>query len=224
MYDWDYKSVESRGFPDRESIPLSVFLYFNETFDAQPEVVDGIKTGLDQLYNQTPMDYYEILVHQDTLNISIQGDNQVERRNDFFDSWYNAGDPIHPDYRGIHLASSNEFTGGEATGGQNKGGAFASAESAVDGTQCCQNYYVNSHLHEILHCTINSNIKRVQEMGDDEHQLGTIYSDGRKSPMASREYSGKVGECSSLYAADGESEQLSECEVQATELTIEQKF
>jgi hypothetical protein len=83
---------------------------------------------------------------------------------------------------------------------------------------------VNSNLHEILHCTVNNEIERVQEMGDDEHELGTIYSGGRKSPLASREAAGQSGECSSYYDADGESEELSWCEVEATEQTIEQKF
>lgn len=224
MSEWNYEAAESRGFPSNDSIPLSIMLYFNENFDAQSEIVAGLKTGLDQLYDNTLMDYYEILVHQDTLDITIEGDTQRERRNDFFDSWWNNGDPVHPDYIGVHLASSNQFTGGEATGGQNSGGAFTSAESAVDGTMCCQDYYVNSHLHEVLHCTINSKINRVQQMGDNEHELGTIFSNNKKSPMASREASGQAGECSSSYSGDGETENLSQCEIEATELTIKQEY
>lgn len=224
MSEWDFEVVASRGEATADSTPLSICLYFNENFDAQSEIVDGLTTGLDDLYLDTPMDYYEILVHQDTLDITIEGDTQVERRNDFFDSWWNNGDPVHPNWVGVHLASSNQFTGGEATGGQTSGGAFASSESAVDGTMCCEDYYVNSHLHEVLHCTINSNIQKVDDMGNNEHELGIVYSDGKKSPMASREESGQSGQCRSSYSASGESENLSWCEKQATELTIEQEF
>ncbi|WP_049972587.1 hypothetical protein [Haladaptatus cibarius] len=131
-----------------------------------------------------------------------------------YNQWLNYSGPNNKEnVRGCHLCVGSQNIGGRAES-PNDGGAWNWSQDAILGWGSAD-YYKSLSVQEVFHAYINEANPTIQSMipGNDEHDLGSVYSNNASTPMAAGyPNSQQSGTCSSSYSASTWTETLNTCE------------
>jgi hypothetical protein len=215
-----YKDLYIRLYANTSSIESRLTSY----------VENGFSSILDQLLNNNAIDYYQISLCDENFNISFsdKGDFLSKFRSECKDRGYDA-------YIGAHLAAGTGMNGGVAYSGTN----YSSFKQPTYGVFNCdgtpKEAEKNVAIQEAFHGVIDTDLSGIRwrvthgmtnsEEGDNDHDLGKVYSDGSVSPMCTGydDSHARHGDCANSNAWFGfYKATLTDCTVAATKINAEE--
>lgn len=218
----NYTVLESRGNPITADQPLSWYIYPDSNSEenlCESPIRTALTHALDQLYDYSAIDYYDLNINYDHPNVSYSSRGDYLTK---FNNWLDSKG--YSSYAGTHLAVENGFYGGKADNGTGVS-SFNSGRAAVAGVSLYVYPYIkNTVIHEALHPTIDEDLFDVWAMlsDGDDHDLGKVYGDGSISPIATSydDSHARHGECTSnaVYLETYKTE-LTDCTKEAVKVT-----
>lgn len=201
----DYTTLEYGGTSN--SYPgMYVHLYYNysstEESALDNEFREAVDTACNALYQNGAVDYYAIKKY--TAEEPCVAGTDRSTLLDNFQTYLNDNDITH---YGNHVLISEDIDLGLAEGSDcTDCNGFSDRKEAVMHTDTSE-YGQNICIMEVLHPFINDDLSDVSAMlvdNDNEHQLGTDFSDGSRTPMCTSASSDcSQGDCQVTTATPG---------------------
>ncbi|MCF2166529.1 hypothetical protein [Halobacterium salinarum] len=229
-----YTPIHSKGSRNLENRYKNLHIYLYPNTSTSDVVVedgntahDGAKSLVNQLVEETDLEYGEVPVNYSHPDISVQAAEDMKA--DFGDWLDNQG----VTWKGMHLLVSSGSADGYADvpGGTSSCALKDRCHGALrmgPTPQWAKNAVAHECLHSIIDPTTNTTVawtRSHSKNGDRQHDLGTVYgSAGDISPMATS-YSdhAKHGECGTNYIniPGVYNQDLTSCTTGAVQATID---
>lgn len=184
----DFTLWKSRGSAFSSTRPWAIFLYPNSSA-ARSKMNDYARYGaletLDQIYEGTSVDYYEIFLHDFNMNLS---DSDADSNYSLYQatrSYCNGNNPRNADYSqwvGVHVGISDLYTGGANYSSANGFTSFVPVAQGIKGSG--SGFKKQTTGHEACHTIINAQLG-CTPVEDSDHDVGKRRSDGKATLMAS---------------------------------------
>lgn len=246
MTTTSYTVREARGDPISSNCQLYIWLYANKS-DDEPEVDDIVpylKETLNQVYDNTIVDRYEINVYDGNPDITETSQIYDGGFKEDWRTWLS--NHSFTDYKGVHVCVTDAYDMATAeyvetsdfdSTTPNGRTAFTTKTDATVGTASGnRERYCNFACQEPMHNVIRADLDYVNDMFDSnsishEHDLGHVTGNGAVTPLATL-YAGddprldadhaSHGECSTPYSyGDKYHNILTDCSIDAINETAQ---